>query len=215
MRRGWEFWLGASFIAVAIGVIVPAFFFHHWREIVSSMGAAAAAFAVVGAALVSYDGAISKVRYDRQEGLLAAEAHRTALLIRLELDTSEFIADMLELRESIGGSTRHNLLEYAVRIEEPAAIVEAWQDLDKVPRKIIADLRDVRVAVRRYNRVLEEIVRTEGAWRGWDEALDGLVAAAQVSARRIAMELNEIADLPHLPPHPVELDDGGDPERTS
>lgn len=152
--RGWEFWLGAVFVAAAVAIISLAFFNDWFLDRVSKMGAAIAALAVVGASLIAYDGAVSKVRYDRQQAIRDAGRRRTKTLLILAGVLYE-IKFLVLWANAAAISGRHTLSTTAqFRLPMPDAVSHVWANIDDLPPNIAGGLRSISGYLAQVNRSL-------------------------------------------------------------
>lgn len=187
MRRGWEFWLGAFFVGAAVCIIVPAFVIAEWRDVVSQIGAATAAFAVVGAALIAYDGATSKVRYDADHAARASADEASSLNLRLNLAVAELgdeIDEVVARFELRSPDTDAAIASF--RLSEPTEVVEAWRSAASLPEPIRLALRDLRIALRRYSRLLDSVGPTMQRRMNKEEYGRNLLLDMRSSAKEIA-----------------------------
>ncbi|RUX29931.1 hypothetical protein EOA13_11120 [Mesorhizobium sp. M7A.F.Ca.US.011.01.1.1] len=152
MRRGWEFWLGASFVVAAMALVAPAYFLPDWRAIVSSIGAATAAFAVVGASLIAYDGALAKVRFDRSIQMIDRDLRRRQILTKLDFTARLIILDTRQVRDAIGvfGEAPPDDFD----LNEPTDMADLWNRIGELPKDKAAAVAFARLNYSQYKRLL-------------------------------------------------------------
>lgn len=150
-RRGLEFKIGAVLVAVSIAIIFAAYFLEGLRHIVSSMGAATASLAVVGAALIAYDGAMAKVRYDSDKDEKLHKAKKKNLITKL-------LFGLDVLRQDIGG-IKHAKKSYnldTIRSEAvlkiPDILTDVFDSLDQLPDGVVENLGGMLLTINNYNR---------------------------------------------------------------
>lgn len=160
--KGWEFWLGAGFVAVAVCLIAPAYIDPVWRDIVSKVGAATAALAVVGASLIAYDGSVAKVRFDRNVELSRRASRKFNLLIKLRFATDYLVREGAVTKDTVKHASlirRHNLDKTVSSMDfafpEPEGIGELWDNLDEFPPACIEQLGIIRIRLAQYAKLAE------------------------------------------------------------
>ncbi|GAA2887696.1 hypothetical protein GGQ99_004729 [Aminobacter niigataensis] len=158
ISRGWEFWLGAALVTAAISVIAAAFFVAELREIVSKLGAATAAIAVVGAALIAYSGAMAKVRYDYKGDLGKKSAARNNLTAKFKFLTSRIILESREIKTSLVAAKGTYAPARAVtpadfQLSEPSEMKELWDQLEQLPKDAVSSIGIVRLRYAQYQRL--------------------------------------------------------------
>jgi hypothetical protein len=161
-EKGWEFWLGAAFITAAVAVLVPAFLFEPWHKIVSDLGASVAAFAVVGASLIAYSGAVAKVRFDRQVEQAKNATRRRNLFLKTHMAAAQLYeeasaADRKLRMDQQSIVTKPSVVTAQFRIREPEGLQEAWSALDQIPVECVSALRGIRLHFGRLTRLLDSL----------------------------------------------------------
>lgn len=158
ISRGWEFWLGATLVTAAISVIAAAFFVTELQVIVSKLGAATAAIAVVGAALIAYSGAMAKVRYDHKVDLGKKAAARNNLQAKFRFLTSRIILEGREVKASLAAAAgtfapAHTVTPADFQLSEPSEMKELWDQLDQLSKDVINSIGTVRLRYTQYQRL--------------------------------------------------------------
>jgi len=164
-EKGWEFWLGVAFVVAAAAMLIPAFGNEAWREIVSQLDPSIAGFAVVGASLIAYSGAVAKVRLDRAIEQEQSAQRQKNLYLRTHMAAAELLEATAAVRRrlleidkagtGLGAPEKFYTADYM--IEEPEELREAWNALDNIPAVCIPPMRAVRLHIGRLTRTLEAL----------------------------------------------------------
>jgi hypothetical protein len=193
-KKGWEFWLGGFFVAAAVLIIAPAFWFDAWRERIEGLGPAIAAFAVVGASLIAYDGAIAKVRFDRSQAAAAEKLRRQRALLRLGVDAIELYKSAAEFGARLeSGGSKAVFSPLLFRFAEPQSLANAWDTPDAWSPEIVHELILVRMNLKAIERLLnawEADGPSEEPLSEQTDVLAGYYKAVQNSAQLIAEYLD-------------------------
>lgn len=126
----------------------------------------AAVFAIV-ASLIAYKGALAKVEFDREISDRDLLRRKLGLFLRLEAALEELNANASQVKDKLQTSYLHikdrNLITEEFLLDEPAAISEAWDNLDFFPAVMIVELR----VVRKSTKLLSEQGKKLGHNREW------------------------------------------------
>ena len=124
------------------------------------------------AAGIAYRGATAKVRHDRE--VLASEITRRKLALYLKIEFA--FRQLIEEARTKGANlsfppigTMQVIFARDFAIEEPPELEEAWTYLDLFPRKMIAEIRNVRNCFRKLARIAAYLGDKGIAWEADDD----------------------------------------------
>lgn len=153
LKRGLEFYIGCILAAGTVIAVIFAIFNPEWRDLLTKIGAPIAVGGAVGAALIAYDGAISKVRFDASAKLEQETRKKRAIFVKLDIACFELYANACDVMaatfpysvdntppaRSVGFALSVNEEEVArrlpgiekrLRLSIPEAFELAWQNLE-------------------------------------------------------------------------------------
>ncbi|WP_338822555.1 hypothetical protein WDM22_00670 [Bradyrhizobium septentrionale] len=116
-----------------------------WQTLMASMVALIAAG-------VAYRGATAKVRYDREVAERDDMRRKLALYLKVEIAFVQLIETVRSRQSKFTFAPILENEEFSARdfdFEEPPELEEAWTSLDIFPRHLIAEIRNVRSALRK------------------------------------------------------------------
>ncbi|TIN40405.1 MAG: hypothetical protein E5Y10_09270 [Mesorhizobium sp.] len=141
-------------------MIAPAYWYDGWRTVIASVGASTAAFAVVGAALISYEGAVAKVRNDRETERLNAEKRSDSLALRaqlaaeiLESEADAVIDALLQLGETHTMFSHKTVYVADTNFEQPKELEVYWDSILDLPPECAQQLKRIKAMFATYSRL--------------------------------------------------------------
>lgn len=130
------------------------------------------------AAGIAYRGATAKVRYDREVADRDDMRRKLALYLKVEIAFAQLIETVRSRQSRFTFAPVLENEEFSARdfdFEEPPELEEAWMSLDIFPRHLIAEIRNVRSALRKM-----------GSFK------------VQIGDRKIRYKTSDVADKPWL-----------------
>lgn len=183
-----------------------------WQTLMASV------FALIAAG-IAYRGATAKVRYDREIAERDDMRRKLALYLKVEIAFSSQLIQPLRSRQGkfiFGPGQGVSFTAEDFDFEEPPELEEAWGSLDIFPRHLIAEIRNVRSALRKLKSFKAQIGDTTiTTWlieRGNDAINDAWQSAAVV-VEDLKPLINELAPEMHETDRLFKLH--GDPRRPS
>ena len=109
----------------------------------------ASGFALIAAG-IAYIGATAKVRHDREIAERDEMRRKLALYLKVEIAFTELIEKARSGKFMFASGLKHATFTATdFDVDEPPELEEAWTSLDIFPRHLIAEIRNVRISLRK------------------------------------------------------------------
>lgn len=167
--------LGAFISLTVISLVIGAYFEPTFRTQLMSMKELIASIGVIGAALITYDGATSKTRLDRSIHEEQMERRRLNLFLKAEQAvatiTDELASQMghwwldnLNDGQESEGEDDHDYFRqtrqvgtYQIQLNRPQWMESLWDDLAVFPQPIISSFRNLEKQIKQTQSDIERV----------------------------------------------------------